>query len=91
MPIAKAALLYMCATKRQKCISVQAQLPAECRVDLPEVVVVGSQSSGKSSVLESLVCSCLHDTASRLTHGTDKHHVTAARWCKHGRLQHVAS
>ena len=34
---------------------VQARLPKDCQVDLPEVAVVGSQSSGKSSVLESLV------------------------------------
>eukprot|EP00892_Ulva_mutabilis_P006287 jgi/Ulvmu1/402/UM001_0409.1 len=32
-----------------------AQLPDEWKVQLPEVAVVGSQSSGKSSVLESLV------------------------------------
>lgn len=38
---------------------VQAHLPEEWKIQLPEVAVVGSQSSGKSSVLESLVRSLL--------------------------------
>lgn len=35
------------------------QVSVEVKLDLPQIAVVGSQSSGKSSVLEGLVCTVL--------------------------------
>lgn len=46
---------------------VQAHLPDEWKIQLPEVAVVGSQSSGKSSVLESLVRAPVFSKSQRST------------------------
>lgn len=62
---------------------MQAQLPDEWKVQLPEVAVVGSQSSGKSSVLESLVRVLLgrarHVTYAMETKGPIRYDAQAAR------------
>jgi GTP-binding protein EngB required for normal cell division len=36
-------------------LAIQVSSPSSALIDLPQVAVVGSQSSGKSSVLEALV------------------------------------
>jgi GTP-binding protein EngB required for normal cell division len=46
-------------------------------IDLPQIVVVGSQSSGKSSVLENIVGRDLYDCHISLANGTTNFYVSA--------------